>query len=250
MAETPISERDDWDRHWTEYAEANAQNPAQEYRRRLVLSLLRDPKRVLDVGCGSGELAGGILGRFPAAEILGLDTSAAAVEIARRKVPGASFEQRDLLAATGPEPDFRGWATHAVSSEVLEHIEEPAALLRNVRPYLAAGCVLIVTVPGGPMSAFDRHIGHRAHFTQARLGEVLRDAGFRVERTLAAGFPFFNLYRLAVMASGERLVENFASEGELSALEWLGTRVFGGLFRLNLTKSPWGWQTVAVARLG
>jgi trans-aconitate methyltransferase len=250
MADTPVSARDDWDRHWIEYAEANAHNPAQEYRRRLVLSLLRDPERILDIGCGSGELASDLRGRFPAAEILGLDTSAAAVEIARRKVPGASFEQRDLLADTEPEARFSGWATHAVCSEVLEHIEEPAALLRNVTPYLASGCVLVVTVPGGPMSAFDRHIGHRAHFEPERLAEVLRDAGFDVERAVAAGFPFFNLYRLAVIASGKRLVENFASGGEPSALESVGTRVFGGLFRLNLTKSPWGWQTVAVARLG
>jgi trans-aconitate methyltransferase len=250
MAEAPVTARDDWDRHWIEYAEANARNPAQEYRRRLVLSLLGNPERVLDIGCGSGELASEIRGRFPTAEILGLDTSAAAVEIARRKVAGATFEQRDLLAAAEPEPRLRGWATYAVCSEVLEHIEDPPELLRNVRPYLTPGSRLIVTVPGGPMSAFDRHIGHRAHFTPRRLAAVLRDAGFDIERVFGAGFPFFNLYRLAVIASGERLVENFASGGKPSRLESLGTRVFGGLFRLNVTKSPWGWQTVAVARLG
>ena len=247
MAEAPATTRDDWDRHWTEYAEANAQNPAQEYRRRLVLSLLERPERVLDVGCGSGELAAAIRDRFPGAEILGIDTSEAAVELARRKVSDATFEQRDVLAGAEPEPRHCAWATHAVCSEVLEHIEDPTELLGNVRPYLASGSTMIVTVPGGPMSAFDRHIGHRAHFTPTRLAEVLRDAGFDVEHALGAGFPFFNLYRLAVIASGERLVENFASGGKPSRLESLGTRIFGGLFRLNIGK--WGWQTVAVARL-
>jgi len=239
--------RDDWDRHWVEYAAANAQNPAQEYRKRLVLSLLGRPERVLDIGCGSGELTAEIRNRFPGAEVLGLDTSEAAIELARGKVPAATFEHRDLLAGIEPEPRFRAWATHAVCSEVLEHIEDPVELLRNVKPYLAPGSRLIVTVPGGPMSAFDRHIGHREHFTAARVGGVLREAGFAVERTLGAGFPFFNLYRLTVIASGERLVENFASGGKPSRLESLGTRVFGGLFRLNVRK--WGWQTVAVARL-
>jgi trans-aconitate methyltransferase len=249
MADAPTGARDDWDRHWTEYAAANAQNPAQEYRRRVVLSLLADPTRVLDVGCGTGELALAIRRQFPATEILGVDTSAAAVEIARRKLAGATFEQRDLLAAVEPDGCFRGWATHAVCSEVLEHVENPAELLRNVRPYLGADCSLIVTVPGGPMSAFDRHIGHRVHFTREQLGALLRETGFHVEVTLAAGYPFFNVYRLAVIAGGERLVENFASGGKPSALESLGTRVFGALFRLNFTGTPWGWQTVAVARL-
>ena len=34
------SKRDDWDRHWDEYSQAAQQNPAQEYRRRVVFSLL------------------------------------------------------------------------------------------------------------------------------------------------------------------------------------------------------------------
>src|SRR5262245_55718478 len=99
--------RDDWDRHWVEEAAANARNPAQDYRKRLVLSLLGRPARVLDIGCGSGELAAAIRDRFRRAEILGLDTSEGAVELARRKVPDATFERRDLLAEAQPEPSFR-----------------------------------------------------------------------------------------------------------------------------------------------
>ena len=46
---------DDWDAHWTDYAESAAKNPSQEYRRRLILSLIdkkRDagPLRILDIG--------------------------------------------------------------------------------------------------------------------------------------------------------------------------------------------------------
>src|SRR3546814_18015665 len=71
---------------------------------------------------------------------------------------------------------------------------------------MAPGCRLVVTVPGGPMSAFDRHIGHRRHFTPPALAALLTDAGLAVERTDGAGFPFFNLYRLGVIARGHRLV--------------------------------------------
>jgi hypothetical protein len=123
---------------------------------------------------------------------------------------------------------------------------DPETLLRNTIAYLAPGCLLIVTVPGGPMSAFDKHIGHRKHFDPEELRRVLERAGFEVERATGAGFPFFNLYRLVVMARGRRLV---ASEGGTSGLARLVLAVFGALFHLNLDSSRWGWQTVALARL-
>jgi SAM-dependent methyltransferase len=242
---------DDWDRHWQDYAESAAGNPAQAYRRRLILRLLAPdgtPARVLDIGSGTGDLAAEIHSEFPAAELLGLDVSAAAVEYAARKVPAATFLQRDLVNGSEPEPDHRRWATHAVCSEVLEHVEDPGALLANARSYLAPGCRLIVTVPGGPMSAFDRHIGHRRHFTAASMRALLERAGFVVERSMGAGFPFFNLYRLTVLLRGERLVDDVAQD----AGQWparLVMRIFGVLFRLNLTRSPWGWQVLAAARV-
>jgi dTDP-glucose pyrophosphorylase len=245
------SPRDDWDRHWVDYAAVSARNPAQEYRRRLILSLLERsgrPARLLDLGAGAGELAAAVRQAFPAVEILGLDVSEAAVEIAGRKLPDATFQQVDLLRSSEPEASYRGWATHAVCSEVLEHLEQPEQLLANARAYLGDGCVLVVTVPGGPMSAYDRHIGHRSHYTTRSLRTLLERAGYAVEQTSAAGFPFFNLYRLLVVARGERLVEEAARGGADSALARLAMGVFRFLFRFNLANSRWGWQIVAVAR--
>jgi trans-aconitate methyltransferase len=244
---------DDWDRHWRDYAKSAASNPAQAYRRRLILRLLASsgdgiPARVLDIGSGTGDLAAEIHNAFPATELLGLDVSAAAVEHAARRIPAATFLQRDLVNGSEPEPAHRGWATHAVCSEVLEHVEDPQALLANARSYLAPGCRLIVTVPGGPMSAFDRHIGHRQHFTAKSMRVLLEQAGFVVERTTRAGFPFFNLYRLIVLLRGERLIDDVA-RGAGRRPARLVMRIFGMLFRLNLTRSPWGWQVLAAARV-
>jgi hypothetical protein len=51
-----------------------------------------------------------------------------------------------------------------------------------------------------------------------------------------------------VVARGERLVGDVAGGGG-SALARLAMRFFGLLFRLNLSASPWGWQTVVLARV-
>jgi SAM-dependent methyltransferase len=214
------------------------------------LSLLeaRAPMRVLELGSGSGEFAGTVLRERPDVELVGLDLSAVGVEIAQRKVPSARFLQQDFTRPIEIEEQYRGWATHAVCSEVLEHLDDPVAMLRNVRPLFAPGCRLVVTVPAGPMSAFDKHIGHRRHFDASVLEKMLRDAGLDVLDLRGAGFPFFNLYRLAVVARGKKLIEDVAGQDTatlpLSARATM--RMFSWLFALNTTRTRLGWQLVAI----
>lgn len=246
--------RDDWDRHWTDFEGSSAQNPAQAMRRRLIHALLQvtgPGSRVLDIGCGTGDLVEELARRHPEAECHGIDASRLGIERAARTVPAASFAVRDLLAPGEPPPERAGWATHAVCSEVLEHVDEPETLLANAKAYLAPGCRLVVTVPGGPISAFDRHIGHRRHFTIERLRALLTEAGFTVETVTGAGFPLFDLYRLAVVFRGERLVRDAERSG--SAAPSVGARVaarcFGLLLALPQPRNRWGWQLLAVARL-
>ena len=242
--------RDDWDRHWDEYASSASENPAQEFRRRLILQLLGDvgpASRVLDIGSGTGDLAATLRVAHPDAELLGLELSRSGVELSRRKVPGAVFLRRDLSVEDSPPAEYRAWATYAVCSEVLEHVDDPCRLLVNSRPYLVPGCRLVVTVPGGPMTSYDRHIGHRKHYRPDELAELLRSAGFDVIRATGAGFPVFNLYRLLMRLLGTRLID-VASSGEPSRLAGAAMSTFAFVLRLNTRLSPRGWQIVAVAR--
>jgi hypothetical protein len=68
--------------------------------------------------------------------------------------------------------------------------------------------------------------------------------------TFGAGFPFFNLYRLVVVARGRRLIDDVTLEeagGATSSTARLAMTAFDRLFRFNLTRSPWGWQIVGLA---
>lgn len=246
---------DDWDAHWTQYAESNDLNPANDYRRQLIHEALDlesgpQPVSLLELGCGHGHFAWDLLHSHPRVRFVGLDRSAAAVELASQKVPAGVFLQADLARPESLPSQYRGFANRAVCSEVLEHVDDPAALLRGARALFAPGCRLVITVPGGPMSAFDRHIGHRRHFTRDALTRVIRDAGLEPIRVEAAGFPFFNAYRLAVVARGERLIAD-AAPGTGRALP-LSARAamlaFSALFRFNRPHGRWGWQLLAIAR--
>jgi SAM-dependent methyltransferase len=246
---------DDWDTHWTNYADTNAHNPAQSYRRHLIMSALAlaaapAPVRLVELGCGHGDFARDVLRTHPNISFVGIDRAEAGIAIAKSKVPGATFEQADLTAAATLPDRYRGFATHAVCTEVLEHIDEPLTALRTARALFAPGCRLVVTVPAGPMSAFDRHIGHRRHFSAAELESLLQRAGLEVISSDGAGFPFFNLYRLAVVARGSALIRDAAGDHGLPLPLHARAliRTFSTLFRFNRDRGRHGWQLVALAR--
>ena len=159
--------------------------------------------------------------------------------------PGALLIQADLTA--GAPEELHGWASHAVCSEVLEHVDAPQKLLAAAAACLRPGGRLVVTVPGGPMSAFDRHIGHRRHYTRARLARLMEEAGFQLDLAAAAGFPTFNLYRAVVLLRGQRLVADARDSPGLLARSVMA--LFAWLLPVSLSNSPWGWQIVAVGRV-
>jgi SAM-dependent methyltransferase len=249
----PSGNLDDWDQHWLKFASTSDNGPATKYRRRLIVDALRIPDPVgdlhlLDIGSGTGGFAEEFCAKYPDAHLFGLELSQAGVEIASRRVSSASFLVRNLLEPVKPQDIPPVLATHAVCSEVLEHLDEPEKLLVNATAYMAPGCRLVVTVPGGPMCDFDRAIGHRTHFTADSLSQLLTRAGFEVEGAYGAGFPFFILYRLSLVARGQHLMGD-VSVGANGAAPWhvrFGGLVFDQLFRFNLP--VWGWQMVAIAR--
>ena len=164
--------------------------------------------------------------------------------MARSRMPSARFEVCDLLDPIENETVRSFLATDAICSEVLEHVDRPGRILTNAAAAMAPGCRLVVTVPGGPMNAFDKHIGHRRHYRPKELGVLLTAAGYRVEKTLGVGFPFYNLYRLALLTGGSSVVD--IASGPPSLTVRTAYHVFDTLCRLNVDR--WGWQTVGIAR--
>ena len=185
------SSPDDWESHWAEYADAAGDNPAQEYRRRLIVARIGDPEppmHLLDIGSGQGDLLASLRGRWPTAELVGLELSAEGIRRARTKLPSADFHQIDLMSAGNVPAELQEWADVAVCSEVLEHVDDPVRLLRVALQAVKPGGRLVVTVPGGPRTAFDRFIGHRRHFRPADLRSVLeRGRGWRTSGSAGPG---------------------------------------------------------------
>jgi hypothetical protein len=111
---------------------------------------------------------------------------------------------------------------------------------------------LIVTVPSGPRSRFELHIGHRRHYGAAELRDLIDRSGWRVERVRCAGFPFFNAYKLVSIARGDAVIRDAAPSGPAGAVARhamnAALATFDALFRWNANDTSWGWQLIATAR--
>jgi SAM-dependent methyltransferase len=244
---------DDWERHWTRYAGWATLNPAQGLRHGAILDVLKNERlpiaRLLDIGSGQGDFLARACAAHVADAYAGFELSAAGVNASHSKVPQAEFVELDIFAPSADANRFQGWATAAVCSDVIEHVDDPVVFLSSLRKYLGDKATLVLTVPGGPMSPFDRHIGHRRHFSRASVRQVLEEAGFAVSAVRLAGFPFFNLYRLMVIARGRQLIRDVEAPSTAPAkgVARLAMQAFALLFNFTLNDSPLGWQVVAIA---
>jgi SAM-dependent methyltransferase len=158
---------------------------AWERRRALLLGEAHAGERVLDLGCGAGRFVAAL--RDAGAEPVGVELAEAALERARRNVPGADLR---LVEPDGSLPLDHGSFDLVWCSEVLEHVGDTAHLLLEVRRVLRAGGRLLVTVPfHGRVKAalialtrFDSHFDptgdHLRFYTRTSLAETLERAGF------------------------------------------------------------------------
>lgn len=241
-----------WDQHWTILAEAARINPAQDLRRRLVRSSLglRDSgvgAVVVDFGSGIGCQIVDLAKIWPEAKYIGIDRSYEGLRISARRMPSGAYICQDLSFQRLDGELDHGIATHGVCTEVLEHVQDPDCVLDNIRKFLAPNGRLVVTVPGGPISAFDRHIGHLRHYTEDSLCQMLQRAGFRRIKVKRHGFPFFDLYRLLIVLLGNRVTQRYQQPP--SSTDRVLMLLLRILFLCNSTSGKRGFQLLAVAEM-
>jgi SAM-dependent methyltransferase len=106
---------------------------------------LPDGARILDIGSGTGRPTAEVLAKRGFA-VTGLDVSEKMVELARRQVPGASFELADVRAYETPAGS---WDAVCVFFPLLQMSRDDIdTTLRNVATWLRPGGYLVLaTVP-------------------------------------------------------------------------------------------------------
>jgi ubiquinone/menaquinone biosynthesis C-methylase UbiE len=101
---------------------------------------LRHGSRVLDVGCGSGEISLEL--QKSGLRVTGVDFSATAVELARKQGVDAHEANLDEVIPFEDATFDAAWA-----GDVIEHVFDPKLALRELRRVLKPGGEMFVNIP-------------------------------------------------------------------------------------------------------
>lgn len=203
-------------------------------------------RRLLDVGCGSGVMLTR-LERYGSAT--GIESEEEAVRLARTRGIGA------VQLAEAPPIPFEDASFDLVTAlDVLEHIDDDVALLREINRVLRPGGMLLLSVPAYRFlwGLQDEVAHHRRRYVAREVTERLERAGLETARV-----SYFNTILFAPIAIVRlvRRVRNRPSElrsdfdmtrpGRLNSLL---ARVFASEARvLERADLPFGVSIVAVA---
>jgi ubiquinone/menaquinone biosynthesis C-methylase UbiE len=114
-----------------------------EMSERLVDYLPGTPRRILELGCGTGNLSLRLAGRFPDAALTVVDASEDMVALTRRRLdrhaPATAARARYVVARFEALEADDGAFDLATSCIALHHVVDKGALFARVRRWLSAG---------------------------------------------------------------------------------------------------------------
>jgi SAM-dependent methyltransferase len=217
----------DYDEGWDRWDDMKRFGPMSQHTRRLIWSLIGNLKfdSVLDVGCGQGSPLEQVAHLRPGVELAGVDFSPRAVELARERMPAATFTVLDLTKeALDKKYDL------IICTDVLEHIPDDLAALRNMRSMCDRWC-LISTIQGR-MRPYEKHVGHVRNYKRGELRAKIEASGFIVRRQIDWGFPLYSpLYRELL-----RFFPPSATQGTFGTSRRLLSQAIYYAFMLNASK--------------
>lgn len=161
----------------------------------LLARINADPRRVVDLGCGPGNLTRLLADRWPGAEVRGVDSSPEMIQRARETRPARETGSLEFEVA-----DLRDWLAHdeepvdvLISNATLQwlpdHLDLIPALVGRVRP----GGWLAFQVPGNfdePSHTLRRDLAAEAPYAEHTAGVAVPDShepATYLEALVAAG---------------------------------------------------------------
>lgn len=145
------------------------------------------PRRILDVGSGSGDMGVVLAAEFADVQIVGLDLSEHMIEIARERVAAAglgeriSFQQGDAARLPFEAASFDA----VVSQDTLHLLDDPLPMLSECQRVLAAdGALVLRSVRRGWLGLIDPIF--RTGYSAGELRELARSAGLRDARVVGS----------------------------------------------------------------
>ncbi|MBL7197108.1 MAG: class I SAM-dependent methyltransferase [Candidatus Omnitrophica bacterium] len=168
-----------------------------------------DATKVLDVGCGDGNLGAKL--REKGKEVVGIERDEKLCNLARGRLNQVFLADIEELKL----PYLKGYFDCIIYADILEHLINPLLILRNYKDYLNDAGFVVASIPniryykvilrlvlGGTWDYIDRGILDRSHlrfFTLINIKELFMEAGYEIveiKRNIVAarGFRILNFF--------------------------------------------------------
>jgi 2-polyprenyl-3-methyl-5-hydroxy-6-metoxy-1,4-benzoquinol methylase len=154
---------------------------AQRYLECMTQRLKTDQRRLLEIGCGAGELL--VQAQQKGFEVRGIEFSSSSVAVANSRLGRTAVEAGTLETMNIPRQHF----DVVVGCDVVEHVRDPQAFLARVYECLKPGGMVFLITPS-PDSLSRKLLGrhwmeykteHLFYFSKASLNHMLSAAGFQ-----------------------------------------------------------------------
>lgn len=150
---------------------------------------------VLEMGYGDGQWTGRLIERFGRTHIV--DASAKLLEEAGRRHGQRAVRFQSLFEVFDPPADLR--FNTIVATHILEHVDDPVAVLKRARTWLAPTGRILVVVPNAgslhrrlavlmglqrtvhDLSPRDHEVGHQRVYDLDSLRRDVGQAGFQIQ---------------------------------------------------------------------
>lgn len=163
-----------------------------------------------------------------------------------------------VVADAARLPFRDGAFSHAVSSEVLEHIEDDRAVLREIARVTASDGAVVVTVPH--RRAFfandDRYVNHYRRYDLKDILDRLTEAGLKAQAVKKVLGPIEKLTMMAAVLVFETFArqregaERKQGPGALQGLFVVFNRLYAYLIRLDAWLAPQSLASCLLIRCG
>jgi SAM-dependent methyltransferase len=157
-------------------------------------------KDVLEIGCGRGAFGVRLAQRY---NYLGVEPDLESFEVAKARVAAAGVgEVRNVSAEELGDATF----DLVCAFEVLEHIEDDAAAVKDWMRRLRPGGWLLISVPADQhrYSPFDKLVGHFRRYDPDVMTALLTSCGLRDVAVRRYGYPLGSVTEVAKVMVGKR----------------------------------------------
>lgn len=209
---------------------------------------------LIDVGCGNGGLIQYLEHEFPLSNIAGMDGYVDALLHCRRRSKQTKLFLQDITRLS--HSHFKTVFDVITLMDVLEHLDHPDFVLKDLHSFMAPGGIIIATVPASQVLWSDRDVflGHRKRYDQSDFTTLFEQSGYKV---LHANYAYSYLFPMAYVyrkwiAPFCRITGESVEASELRIIPIInGVLQLLGLMEISITNSlpvPFGTSVYIVAQ--